>query len=273
MGKLSEFLASSSEKKEAPPPPSYGEAKQSPAFASSSATPYQAPPSFPHYFACLHLARTDRIRLIGLPPEVHPAVEEAIRRVWIPGVQQQGALPAAYEWKLRGNPWSGQYSEAIPARRLLCHVFHALSACGWDAHMACDLSKKGWDKDSIILHTVQPQQKYYFAISFNMGDKIRIIDPPDDRTAEAFKGAVRTWSGGIQNERMKEPGCYQFKLRGNPWWSSDGTEITYSRLLCCTILSAMESCGFELVASVDMSVAAGDGQGDLDTWFFATKMR
>nr|XP_018263218.1 uncharacterized protein I303_04711 [Kwoniella dejecticola CBS 10117]OBR85376.1 hypothetical protein I303_04711 [Kwoniella dejecticola CBS 10117] len=271
MGKLSEFLSSSSsEKSQPPPPPTYHEA-QAPG-PSSSRLSYQAqapalqqqtypsepPPAFPHLFACLHLARTDRIRLIGLPQHAVPAVEEAIRRVWVAGIQKSSAYYNGWEWKLSGNPWRGTGAEAVYSRRLLSHVLHALSAIGWDLHMACDLTKKGFDKDTLILHSVSPRQKFYFSISFNESDKIRIIDPPDENVKQAFVRAVKTWPLGIQSEYEKEPGAHQLKLRGSPWWTSDGTQVVESRLLACTVLSAMESVGFELVGSVDMSMGSGE---------------
>ncbi|WWC70353.1 uncharacterized protein I206_104303 [Kwoniella pini CBS 10737] len=284
MGKLSEFLSSSSsEKNNQPPPPTYNDSHIP--SESSSRTSYQAPPPppiqqtysseppppFPHLFACLHLGRSDRVRLIGLPQNAIPAVEEAIRRVWIAGIQTSAPYYNGWEWKLSGNPWYGRGAEAVYSRRLLSHILHALSSIGWDLHMSCDLTKKGWDKDTLILHSVQPHQKFYFSISFNESDKIRIIDPPDNMVKDAFVRAVKTWPLGIQTEYEKEPGAHQLKLRGNPWLTSDGTQVVEARLLACTVLSAMESVGFELVGSVDMSTGSGDNNYDLDTWFFASK--
>ncbi|WRT66228.1 uncharacterized protein IL334_003181 [Kwoniella shivajii] len=278
MGRLSEFIASSSSSKpDGPPPPAYHDSKAviPPSPAPQVQQQYQQsdpPPPFPHLFACLHLGRRDRIRLIGLPQNAVPAVEEAIRRVWMAGIQASTPYHHGWEWKLSGNPWSGQGAEAVYSRRLMCHVLHALSAIGWDLHMACDLTKKGYDKDTLMLHSVPPRQKYYFSISFNESDKIRIIDPPDAFVRDAFLRAVQSWPLGIQSQIEKEPGATQVKLRGNPWWSSDGSQVVQARLLACTVLSAMESVGFELVGSVDMSMGSGDGSYDLDTWFFASKV-
>jgi hypothetical protein len=52
------------------------------------------------------------------------------------------------------------------------------------------------------------------------------------------------------------------KLKGIPWWTSDGAQVNSARMLACAILSAMESQGFELLGSVDMSIGAGDGQSE-----------
>nr|ODN97740.1 hypothetical protein L204_03163 [Cryptococcus depauperatus CBS 7855] len=265
MGKFSKLMSGSSQTT-SPPPPSYGEAKQ-----ERLPTP---PPAFPHTFACLHLARGDGVRLIGLPETVYEDVEQAIIRVWMRGIQGKSHLQQGIEWKLRGYPWSAQGSDAVPARRLLCHILFALCAKGWEIHISVDLSKKEFDKDTIILHSVPPRERFFFSVSFNQSDRVRIIDPPDERVKQTFIYAIRTWPLGIQLEKEREPGCYELKLRGNPWWTSSGDQIIHARLLACTILSAMETCGFVLVSSVDMSVAYASGNssapGDLDTWFFAS---
>ena len=73
---------------------------------------------------------------------------------------------------------------------------------------------------------------------------------------------IQAWAPGIQQTKDKEPGCLQIKLRGNPWWSSDGMQVGAARLMACAILSEMDAQGFELVGSVDMSVGGSDNNGD-----------
>lgn len=59
----------------------------------------------PPTFGCLQLARSDRMRTICLPQEVNGHIEEAIRRVWAPGIQNADWFePGSWEWKLKGNP-------------------------------------------------------------------------------------------------------------------------------------------------------------------------
>ena len=56
-------------------------------------------------FACIHLARSDRVRIMGFPDNVVPAIQEAIARVWMSGIQRAGGYEyGGYEWKLSGNP-------------------------------------------------------------------------------------------------------------------------------------------------------------------------
>ena len=164
-------------------------------------------------FACILLSRSDRLRLVDFPQDVIPAVHQAVTRVWAPGVQGQGPYEGGWEWKLSGRPCKycacplfgtlgcvltkdileggGQGFEAIPARRLIVHVLHALASVGWFFYCSADLSKKGWDKDTLFFRPGPPVQRYFFAISFNESDKIRLIDSPNPMVSDAFVGAVR----------------------------------------------------------------------------------
>lgn len=81
-------------------------------------------------------------------------------------------------------------SEAVPARRLVAHILHALSNIGWHLAFATDMSKKGWDKDTLFFKPGPPQQRYFFPVSFNESDKIRLIDSPTQQVTTAFQAAV-----------------------------------------------------------------------------------
>lgn len=95
------------EKQSQPPPPSYGEAKEKPAFGAPQ-TELRAGPSVQSptcSFAALLLSRSDRIRIMGFPPAVIGPLDEAIRRVWVLGIQNAGPYDSmSYEWKLSGRP-------------------------------------------------------------------------------------------------------------------------------------------------------------------------
>lgn len=96
-------------------------------------------------------------------------------------------LPAGY----------GQGSEAVPSRRLVAHVLHALGNAGWHLAVAADLSKKGWDKDTLFFKPGPPRQRYFFSVSFNESDKVRLIDSPNPQVTGAFQAAVsvsRRWT-------------------------------------------------------------------------------
>ncbi|KZV68104.1 hypothetical protein PENSPDRAFT_653547 [Peniophora sp. CONT] len=252
-----------------PSPPDYPSA---PAPLNMLSTSHNIPVST---FACMLLSRSDRVRLLGFPDSVIPSVTEAIRGVWALGIQSSGPYEwGGYEWKLPGRPWYGSGREAVPARRLIVHILHALAVCGWELAFSSDLTKKSYDKDTLFFKAAAPVQRYFFSISFNESDKIRLIESPNAQVTDAFVDAVsKSWTLGIQETKEKEANCLQMKLKGNPWWASNGAQVCGARLLGCAILATMDAHGFELIGSVDMSIGGGDSNPDLDTWFFANKLR
>lgn len=85
--------------------------------------------------------------------------------------------------------------------------------------MSVDLSKKQYDKDTLILHSVHPQERYFFSISFNEGDKVRIIDPPSDHVKQAFMTAVRVsftplLAGEMWADGQARHGQRAYKMKG-----------------------------------------------------------
>lgn len=82
-----------------PPPPQYPQPHPTSSYASTSQ------PTAPTY-AALHLARSDRIRLIGFPDCVVQPVSAAITAIWPGGIQREEVTEPgiAYEYKLKGNP-------------------------------------------------------------------------------------------------------------------------------------------------------------------------
>jgi hypothetical protein len=112
-------------------------------------------------------------------------------------------------------------------RRLLVHVLHALAATGWVLHTSCDMTKKALDKDTLFFRACPPVQvcahrdgtdekRFFFSISFNETDKIRLIDSPNASTTHAFTSAVSVgdkpdkltadvaaWHPGVAGERAR----------------------------------------------------------------------
>ncbi|GAA5900456.1 hypothetical protein JCM8208_005367 [Rhodotorula glutinis] len=262
------------EKPQQPPPPQHPPVQHPPPeYPQPHPTSSYADPNRPvaPTYAALHLARSDRVRLIGFPSTVIQPVHDAIFRSWALGIQKESTFdPVSYEFKLGGNPWYGQGEQAVPSRRLVSHLLACLSSQGWHLASAVDLSRKGYDKDTLLFRSGPPISRQVFSVSFNQGDKVRIIDPPNEQVRDAFFGSVSSWPAGIQSQALKEPGAWQVKLRGYPWYTSSGSEVNHARILACNILAALDGLGWELVGSVDIS-QGGEGQ-DLDSWFFGQKI-
>ncbi|RXK40103.1 hypothetical protein M231_02560 [Tremella mesenterica] len=214
-------------------------------------------------YACVHLARTDRVRILGFPQSVRSPLGVTIKNAWPVGIQKEEVMGNGYEWKLVGNPWSGQGREAVPSRRLITHILTTLANIGYHLIIAADLSKKMYDKDTLFFRSGPSIQRRFFAMSFNESDKIRLIDSPDRETLDAFIGVVQSyWPLGIQDSKEKEESCWQIKLRGTPWWTSNGNQVDAVRLLACSLLAMFDSRGYEVVASVDLSVGNSEGSSE-----------
>jgi hypothetical protein len=101
MGKFSEAFKHSDHKEPIEPPPTFHEATfQPPPQIHAGSSSSQAPS-----FACLLLSSSDKIRTVNFPEHTLSHIEEAIKRVWAPGIQaQKYQAPGNYEWKLTGRP-------------------------------------------------------------------------------------------------------------------------------------------------------------------------
>ncbi|CAF2862192.1 unnamed protein product [Rotaria sp. Silwood2] len=227
--------------------------------------PHDSPPAYSlHQHACLTLNRTDRLRFIRFPAIVIDAVRQAILTSWCPGLQKEKEYGGVHEFKLNGNPWQGQGSEAVESRITMLSILSALHRHGWYLLMSTDVSRKQQDKDSLIFQLgVPPGSTSFFAISFNEGDKLRLIGAPHE-LIRATHQTIGTDS--IQREeRIYSEAAYQFKLVGFPW-EADGDEAVTSRLMLLALLDCFTSFGWQLHASIDMSI--GREGRDTDTWFF-----
>jgi len=213
---------------------------------------------------------TDRLRLIGFPPSTCESVREAINSSWPTGIQAERDYYGSYEFKLRGNPWSGQFSEAVPARVLMTTILSTLYHSGWQLQMSTDISKKVRDKDSLFFRSGPlPSPASFFSISFNEGDKLRLIGAPP-KVINSVKSVL---GGTIQSEEWKSKDiAYQFKLHGYPWHANGGDTVI-TRVVLLNILNSLNSLGWEIHATIDMSQGpassqSNSGGSDTDSWFF-----
>jgi hypothetical protein len=59
--------------------------------------------------------------MIRFPANVVWGVKTAIEGRWTRGIQNEKEIfLGAYEFQLKGNPWTGQGDESVPARVLMC---------------------------------------------------------------------------------------------------------------------------------------------------------
>lgn len=206
----------------------------------------------------------DRLRLLACPTEVIPVIRESIQATW-GKIQDERAYHGSHEFKLKGYPWYGQGDDAVASRRLLASILTAMARQGWNLLQSTDVSKKEGDKDSLFFEraTAIDADASLFAVSFNMGDRIRVIDAPGF-FPYIKEAVVSKWPSGIQNEREYH-GSMEVKLYGHPFYPT-GSDAVHSKLVLAQIIANFRAVGYKLYASVDISY--GTEGRDLESWIF-----
>lgn len=110
------------------------------------------------------------------------------------------------------------------------------------------------DKDTLIYRQSDiPSPCSFMGISFNEGDKLRLVKAPN----EVINAVKNVWGGNVQSEKWKLEGtAWEFKLAGNPWWSN-GDESIAVRVLLLNMLDALNGMGWNLHSSLDMTAGPG----------------
>ena len=163
--------------------------------------------------------------------------------------------------------------EAVTSRQLMNRFLAALFAQGWVLNLSTDASKSVSDADTLLFRFQNPVPApcEWMAISFSNSDNIRFMRDVQqhDGVVDAF---INLLADKVQrhNPHEKVPGCYEIKLRGNPWRASGG-ETMYARLLLLQLLQTLEQHGWTVYASVDQKYQSGgsnnsSASGDTDTW-------
>lgn len=240
--------------------------------SSSSQPPAYSSPAFRTTFGSVSLHMSDRIRFVQLPPEDIAVIKNTIQRSWAWGIQAERPYSVSYEFKLRGSPWSGSGtgSYAVPALILMREVFASLYSMGWIMTASTDISRKKFDKDTLIFRKqpVPPPAATWTAISFKTGDKLRFLGAPPELIA-AFSTLLKNMKL-LQSEAVKDPRLqyHEFKLYGYPW-AATGEETMKTRVLILKLVELLELHGWSLYASIDQnSGPSGDSNySETDSWY------
>ncbi|KAK7457798.1 hypothetical protein VKT23_010138 [Stygiomarasmius scandens] len=217
-------------------------------------------------FACMSMNRADRLRFMMFNDTDIQAVRNTLSTAWFKGIQEEQNYHGAHEFKLRGYPWSAQGSEAVPSRQMMCAVFETLYNLGWVVVSATDISKRSLDKDTTFFRYQYPAPPpcTWMSVSFNMGDRLRLINAPEE-VIQSTKQAV---SSMIQKDGWKEQGAYEIKFRGYPWYAT-GSDTIATRMMVLRLLEVLEENGFTLYLSIDQNIGSGnnDSVSDTDSWY------
>lgn len=108
-----------------------------------------------------------------------------------------------------GSYFHSRYFSIIFCFRMF--VLSALYHQGWYLLTSTDISKRDLDRDTLVFqHGVRPAETPFFIVSFNEGDKLRLIGAPTELISAARQAIG---SSLIQREEwIYSRTAYQFKL-------------------------------------------------------------
>ena len=249
-----------------PAPPPYQEA------AAKSTGQGPSSSVFRTTFASVSLHMTDRIRLLNFPREEQSHIKTAVESAWERGIQDERMYGSSYELKLRGNPWGTHVRDqsVFESRKLMCSILGGLFDLGWVLKAAVDVSKKEFDKDTLLFRRQQPPPPrcHWICINFTRGDTIHILDAPQE-LADTLKQA---YGERVQRCRAHEP-AFEIKFKGYPWLAN-GEETVRSREILLILLECLEQHGFSLYTSLDQDSGPGGNShsSESDTWYCNREM-
>ncbi|KUJ18514.1 uncharacterized protein LY89DRAFT_569398, partial [Mollisia scopiformis] len=219
-------------------------------------------------FASVSLHRSDRVRLLGFPQSDIQSIRGVIQNSYSKGISKEQLYGKSHEFKLNGNPWFGQSSDAVISRVLIREILAHLFSIGWILHASTDVSKKEMDKDTLFFRKQQarPPASDFISISFNQSDRLRLIGAPT-QLVQDFKSLLSGMGLLQQDLGWKDATlrAWEFKLNGYPWRAT-GEETMSTRLLLLKMLECLESHGWSLYASVDQSTG-GENSSETDSWY------
>jgi hypothetical protein len=205
--------------------------------------------------------------MIQFPPEDVSAIRGIIQQSWGKGIQNERIYGSSYEFKLYGNPWHGQSSDAIPSRIVMREIFAHLFSQGWILHLNTDVSKSKFDKDSLIFRKQQspPPASEWIAISFNQADRLRFIGAPQALLADVQMMLKEMRLLQAEDWKDSRLGAWEYKLNGYPWHAT-GEETMTTRMLLLRLLETLESRGWSVYASIDQNTAS-ENRSETDSWY------
>lgn len=231
-------------------------------------------------FFALSLNKSDRVRLHRSTNDLEQIMTNpnwGMPQLWPRGIQETTTIHNALDFKLKGNPWLSNESEAVDSRRLLSNIFNLLSRYGWSLYATCDLTKNLSNKSTFFFRSkpIEPKTLVNFCVSLNESDRIRLIEHNNNEALidQARQAILQGWPKGIQKD-SDYFNSWQFKLVGWPFSSFDSSsDNVYATVMMLYILSNIEKMGYRLLCSADVSGKYVSNKNeshavDLHSWFF-----
>ncbi|KAG0030504.1 hypothetical protein BGZ81_002566 [Podila clonocystis] len=285
-------------------PPAYSAPSHGPPSLSNEKSPYATSESshpLAHHICGISLADTDKIRLINTPEPLTSLVRAAIAATWGP-IQSECAefdsalgrvsnsshdpsssssysscsTPIAttpfysYEFKLKGNPWTGWGEEKVRCRRLVVRLLKCMIGQGYNLIQTSKVIRRMGERDMFFFESSPPSSSSAADKASKEkeeeGNTVRVIDASPAAVVYIQQAIQRYWPTGIKSQQFYG-GADEFLI--NPVGRTEalvgysGDAVRWSMVLV-EILSALRNhLGYKLYTSVDMNLSSGPG---IDTW-------
>ena len=168
-------------------------------------------------FFTLTLNHSDRLRFHRISNDLDAVISNKMASLWPTGVQsKQIMINNIIDYKLKGNPWQKNGSEAVTSRRLINDLFNLLARSGWNLYATCDLSKQVNNKSTFYFRSNVIKSSANVCVSLNEYNKIRLINSNYNLIQQVKATIFQNWAPGIYKE-SDYFGLYQFELNGYPF--------------------------------------------------------
>ncbi|KAG0346468.1 hypothetical protein BG004_001675 [Podila humilis] len=221
----------------------------------------------------------NRVHVTGLPQELIDPIRQCIISTIGP-IQEELDDFGAHDFRFQGN-WQkmlNQTKERAKSRKLTLELFKCMLGHGWTFIQATPtMGRAMLQVDTMFFEQsvqapVQDQnvlnENELFAIGFDNGDRIRIIDAPDGIAPLVREAILKHWDGeaGILNACLAEDGSVEFQLKEGPFRIFCVETSFKVQLLMGQIIVNIKAANYKLYAMVD-SVGV-HSNSDLATWVF-----
>lgn len=144
----------------------------------------------------------------------------------------------------------------MAARILVSQILHELRCMGWRVIQTLELYRSQYDKSFFLLEKDASAAAAlpHFTITSHDIDRLCVADAPEDMQSLIQEEIRAHWTRSLK-EDANSAGYLEFSLAGRPWlWDSENCGLNLEALgILCWIIEVIQSRGWELTASADIS--------------------
>ncbi|KAF9288178.1 hypothetical protein BGZ68_000721 [Mortierella alpina] len=221
----------------------------------------------------------NRIYVTGFPQDLIEPIRQCITSTLGP-IQTELDDFGAHDFRFQGSfqTMLNQTKERAKSRKLVLNLFKCMLKHGWSFIQATptmglqtlQLDTMFFEQSTQALAQGQNALKAdeLFAIGFDNGDCVRIIEAPDAITTLVREAILKRWKGeaGILDASVDADGAVEFHLKPAPFQNFSVEKAVNVQLLLAQILANIKTANYKLYASIDSSGV--NSNPDLPTWVF-----